>query len=257
MSNAPLSLIFTGTGGVRATPLFGCDCPACQRARSAPQYRRRPCGALIDCEGELTLLDAGLDRLAQRFQPGELRRILLTHYHMDHVHGLFPLRWGEGDALPVFSPPDPQGCDDLFKHPGLLDFHFLKQPFHAYSMGAMSVTPIPLNHSRMTWGYLIAWQAIRIAWLTDTKGLPENSYDFLRRQRITGLIVDCTWPPGPAKNHNNIHEAIALCRAIQPERAWLTHIDHALDEWLLSHSLPAGIAVAQDNQRLSFGLTSG
>ncbi len=41
---------------------------------------------------------------------------------MDHVQGLFPLRWGVGDKIPVYGPPDEQGCDDLFKHPGLLDF---------------------------------------------------------------------------------------------------------------------------------------
>ncbi|MEX0633936.1 hypothetical protein M8494_25840 [Serratia ureilytica] len=41
---------------------------------------------------------------------------------MDHVQGLFPLRWGCGNSILVYGPPDEQGCDDLFKHPGILGF---------------------------------------------------------------------------------------------------------------------------------------
>jgi phosphoribosyl 1,2-cyclic phosphate phosphodiesterase len=35
---------------------------------------------------------------------------LLTHYHLDHVQGLFPLRWGVGAPIPVYGPPDDAGC---------------------------------------------------------------------------------------------------------------------------------------------------
>ncbi|MEE3650577.1 MULTISPECIES: phosphonate metabolism protein PhnP [unclassified Brenneria] len=251
MTNSPrFSLTFTGTGGVHAAPLFGCQCPACQRARTMPKHLRRPCSALIDCEGELTLLDAGLDDLSQRFHPGQLQRILLTHYHMDHVHGLFPLRWGKGTPIPVYSPPDPVGCDDLFKHPGILDFQFLKHPFQAYPMGNMRVTPVPLNHSRITWGYVISWRHSKIAYLTDTRGLPANTYHFLSQQKITCLIIDCTYPPGEQRNHNDINQATELYYALRPGRMLLTHIDHTLDEWLITHRLPTGMAVAQDNQTL-------
>ncbi|MEC5341248.1 phosphonate metabolism protein PhnP [Brenneria populi] len=253
MSNSPtFSLTFTGTGGVHAAPLFGCQCPACRRARTAKKYRRGPCSALIACEGELTLLDAGLSDLSQRFQPDELRRILLTHYHMDHVHGLFPLRWGKGEAIQVFSPPDPMGCDDLYKHPGILDFRFLEQPFKAYRMGRMEVTPVELNHSRLTYGYLIAWRDIRVAYLTDTKGLPENTCHYLCGQKINCLIIDCTYPPGAGKNHNHINEVIELYRSLHPQRMLLTHIDHTLDEWLMLNKLPESIEVAQDNQVIYF-----
>ncbi len=94
-----MRLTFLGTGGAQQVPVFGCDCPSCRRAQQLPLYRRGPCSALIQCDGESTLLDAGQCHLEQRFRPGELQRILLTHYHMDHVQGLFPLRWGVGAAI--------------------------------------------------------------------------------------------------------------------------------------------------------------
>ncbi|MCX8957669.1 phosphonate metabolism protein PhnP [Erwinia psidii] len=250
---ATFTLTFTGTGGVRAAPLFGCQCPACQQAREQESCQRRPTGALIQCENERTLVDAGGDNLSQRYQPGELQRILLTHYHMDHVHGLFPLRWGVGDTLPVFSPPDPAGCDDLYKHPGMLDFRFLEQPFTVYQMGQMKVTPVPLTHSRPTWGYLFEWRGRKVAYLTDTSGLPADTLHFLQQQQAAVIIIDCTYPPGANHNHNDIDEVVRLYDALRPQQMLLTHIDHTLDAWLMMHPLPANITLAQDNQTISLG----
>src|SRR5476649_1793412 len=86
-------LTFLGTGGAQQVPVFGCQCVACQRARKNPAFRRQPCSAKLDYAGEVTLIDAGLPELAQQFTAGEIQRFWLTHYHMDHVQGLFPLRW--------------------------------------------------------------------------------------------------------------------------------------------------------------------
>lgn len=252
-SSAQFTLTFTGTGSVRAAPLFGCRCPACLKARKNKFCQRRPAGALIQCEGELTLLDAGANNLSQQFQPHQLQRILLTHYHMDHVQGLFPFRWGTGESIPVFSPPDPVGCDDLYKHPGMLDFKFLEQPFTVYKMGHMNVTPVPLSHSRLTWGYLLAWRGKKIAYLTDTKGLPPETLHFLHQHQLAYMIIDCTYPPGVNRNHNDINDVMELYHALHPRQMLLTHIDHTLDAWLITHPLPGDIALAQDNQTISLG----
>ncbi len=59
--------------------------------------------------------------------------MLLTHYHPDHVQGLFHLRWGCGESIPVYGPKDPQGCADLYRHPGVLDFQVPLKPFKPQS----------------------------------------------------------------------------------------------------------------------------
>ena len=99
-------------------PVFGCDCAACRRARLQENYRRRPCSAAVKFNDAVTLLDAGIPPDG-RLACGQLPAVLLTHYHMDHVQGLFPLRWGVGATIPVYGPPDEAGCNDLFKHPGI------------------------------------------------------------------------------------------------------------------------------------------
>ena len=109
-----LTITLTGTGSAQLVPVFGCDCAACRRARLQETYRRRPCSAVVKFNDAVTLLDAGIPHLMDDWAAGSFQQFLLTHYHMDHVQGLFPLRWGVGATIPVYGPPDEAGCDDLF-----------------------------------------------------------------------------------------------------------------------------------------------
>ena len=246
-----MKLTFLGTGGVQAAPLFGCDCSACLRARHEPWRRRTPCSALIQAGSETILLDGGQPLLEQRFRPGELSGILLTHYHMDHVQGLFSLRWGCGARIPVWGPPDEQGCDDLLKHPGLLDFRPALTPYVAWAFGELWVTPLLLQHSKLTHGYLFDWQGTRLAWLCDTCGLPAATAEFLSTLTIDHLVIDCNDAPrdGPG-NHNDVTQALAIARSLAARQTWLTHLSHDVDRWLLSHALPPAVSVARDHLQL-------
>lgn len=243
-----MQLTFLGTGDVRQVPVFGCQCPACLRAREDNRFRRRPCSALIQSEGEQILLDGGLMDLAERFQPGELSAILLTHYHVDHVQGLFHLRWGLGDPIPVFGPEDPDGCADLTRHPGILDFQSPWVPFIAVQVGTLKITPLPLQHSRPTLGYLFEKDNRQLAYLTDTVGLPPETLAFLRQFRTLELVIDASHPPQntPPRNHNDLNMVLAIQLQLQPKAVWLTHLSHEMDQWLLENDLPAGLQISRD-----------
>lgn len=247
-----MQFTFLGTGDVRQVPVFGCDCAACLRARQHSARRRTPTSALIRQGGETTLLDAGQCHLEEQFAPGELDRIFLTHFHMDHVQGLFALRWGMGAKIPVYSPPDEQGCDDLYRHPGLLAFQPFLRPFDPLPCGDLLFTPLPLIHSKITFGYLIEHQGVRLAYLTDTVGLPEETLSWLQQRRIDHLVLDCSYAPtdSPPRNHNDISLALALHQQLAPAQTWLTHIGHEMDNWLAANSLPPGVAAAYDGLTL-------
>lgn len=245
-----LTLTFTGTGGAQQVPAFGCHCRACERARADATRARGPCSAVLDCAGAVTLLDAGLPDLMTRFPAGSFRQILLTHYHMDHVQGLFPLRWGVGANIPVYGPPDEQGCDDLFKHPGLLDFRHTLTPFATFTLQNLRVTPLPLNHSRLTFGYLLETADSRLAWLCDTAGLPEPTLAFLRVHRPDIMVIDCAHAPRPQmpRNHGDLHTVMALNETLRVPRVLLTHIGHEFDVWMMDNALPPGVESARDGQ---------
>ncbi len=247
-----LTITLTGTGGAQLVPVFGCDCVACSRARQQPQRRRQPCCGVVQFNDAVTLLDAGLPDLMERFPAGQFQQFLLTHYHMDHVQGLFPLRWGVGAKIPVYGPPDEQGCDDLFKHPGLLDFSHTVEPFVVFDLQGLQVTPLPLNHSKLTFGYLLESAHSRVAWLSDTAGLPDKTLKFLLNNRPQVVIIDCSEPPceKTPKNHNDLHSVIALNEVMDCPRVVLTHIGHRFDVWMLNNALPAGFEAGFDGMRI-------
>lgn len=250
-----MRVTFLGTGGAGGVPRFGCTCPACRRAKADSQYIRRPCSALIEDGNHKILMDAGLMDLHERFEPGELCSIVLTHYHADHVQGLLHLRWGKGNSIPVYAPPDQEGFTDLFKHPGILDIRNLTA-FETLELGDFSLTPLPLNHSKLTFGYAIAHNnGARLAYLTDTIGLPKESDNFLRNWGAQTIAVDCTHPPADPsgetpQNHNDVSAALKMIQRSGAQQGWLTHLSHNTDCWLMDNpqALPPSVTPAKDGQ---------
>jgi len=247
-----MKLTLLGTGDVRQMPVWGCDCVACARAQADHRYRRRPCSALFEAAGQRWLLDGGLIDLAERFPPGSLSGILLTHYHVDHVQGLFHLRWGLNHRIPVFGPQDAGGCADLHKHPGILAFQPPLQPFQRFQLGEVQVTALPMIHSKPTLGYLFEYGGQRIAYLTDTVGLPDEVEALLAEQPVELLVIDCSRPPQPEppRNHNDLNLVLAIHQRLTPARTVLTHIGHELDGWLMENTLPEGIEIGWDGALL-------
>ncbi len=245
-----IKLSLLGTGDVRQVPVFGCRCKVCYRARVDVSARRRPCSALLETDQATLLLDGGLTDLAERFDQKPLDGILLTHYHVDHVQGLFHLRWGLGEQIPVYGPDDQDGCADLFKHPGILDFQRPLVPFERYNLYGVGITPIPLQHSKPTFGYLLDYQKVRIAYLTDTVGLPDESMKFLNQFWLDMMVIDCSHPPQdtPPRNHNDVNLALEIHGKLNPAKTVLTHLSHHMDLWLMDNAvmLPESVVVAND-----------
>ncbi|MCD5989631.1 phosphonate metabolism protein PhnP [Pseudomonas sp. CDFA 553] len=249
-----MRLTLLGTADARQVPVYGCQCPACLAAMADHRLRRLPCSALIECGDQRWLIDSGLTDLAERFPPRTLSGILQTHYHADHAQGLLHLRWGQGLIIPVHGPKDPEGLSDLYKHPGILDF---SQPFDAFEtreLGSLTVTALPLLHSKPTLGYLLQGEGRRVAYLTDTVGLPDATRDYLQRQPLDVLVLDCSMPPQPQapRNHNDLNLALEIIEQLQPGKAVLTHIGHTLDAWLMEHEdeLPEQVVVARDGMQV-------
>ncbi len=248
-----MQISILGSGSVYGAPVLGCNCSACTRARSLKQYIRAETSALLEEDGYKILIDAGIANLEGYFEGSNLETILLTHYHVDHVMGLFRLRWSKDRTISVIGPDDPEGCADLFKHSGVLDFGRKAEAFKPIELGPFLITPLPLLHSKLTYGYFIesVYDASgSIAYLTDTVGLPSEVSTFLQSKKVDLAIIDASEPPAeqPPRNHNDLSMALDIHDTINPRKSVLTHIGHELDVWFERNPsrLPNNVFVAAD-----------
>ena len=244
-----MQLTLLGTGNATGMPLYGCSCDYCAKALKDRSLQRGPCSAMLEVNGKRYLIDAGQVNLHERFPAGSIDGIFVTHFHPDHVQGLFHLRWGVNQSIPVYCPPDSEGCADLYKHSGILDF-LPQKKFQSFVVDDVQVTPLPLIHSKVTFGFLFENKNNRIAYLTDTKGLPPKTQHLLANQPLDLMVIDCSFIPGSEKRgHNNFDDVVSIVDAVQPKTTVLTHIGHDMDIWLNTHyqQLPTNVLVGRDN----------
>lgn len=248
-----MQLTLLGTGDAAGMPLYGCNCYRCELARLDLNKCRGAASALLEVDGRRYLIDAGNMAIAKQFPPGTLDGILLTHFHPDHVQGLFHLRWGIGQNIPIYCPPDKHGCADLLKHPGILAYQMLDE-YQPFKLGNLKVTPLPLLHSKPTFGYLFNDTKHCIAYLTDTRNLPARTEFTLRTTKLDLMVIDTTEPPGVNnRNHNSLDLSLSLHDRLGAKQTLLTHIGHDLDIWLSENPdcLPEGVKAGYDDYTIS------
>ena len=111
------------------------------------------------------------------------------------------------------------------------------------------MTPVLLNHGVITYGYCVAYEGCRVAYLNDTCGLPPQTEEFIANWRPDTLVIDCNQPPErPRPNHNTPHQAFEIFRRSGAGSAYLTHISCDASAWLEENptQLPPGVEVAYD-----------
>ena len=92
----------------------------------------------------------------------------------------------------------------------------------------------------------------RVAWLSDTAGLPEKTLKFLRNNQPQVMVIDCSHPPreDAPRNHCDLNTVLALNEVIRSPRVILTHISHQFDAWLMENALPSGFEAGFDGMEI-------
>ena len=253
-------LVFLGTGTSVGVPVIGCHCPVCESRD--PCNQRTRCGLVIGLPGGTLLVDTPPDLRTQllRERVDLVHAVLYTHEHVDHVYGLDDLRimpFAIGGPVPLYCEEDVErrirkSFDYAFDpqprstHAGAtpqLEFHRIGlEPFEL--LGAR-IVPIRLRHGKFS---VLGFRFGNVAYCTDTNGIPESSWPLLADLDV--LILDAL-RPRPHPTHFSLEEAIAVARRVGARRTFFTHMTHDLDHSTTNASLPPGMALAYDGQRIA------
>ncbi len=139
-------------------------------------YRRQPCSGVVKFNEAITLIEPGgtISPIAGR--PDRSSSFCYALPYGSRA-GAVSAALGRGRPIPVYGPPDEQGCDDLFKHPACLisatRWNRLWCLICRGSGHAPAAQPLKTD-LRLSAGNAHS----RVAWLSDTAGLPEKTLNF-------------------------------------------------------------------------------
>lgn len=242
--------------------MVGCGCPTCTSAD--PRNNRTRCALVLGLpEGNL-LIDTPPDLRSQllREHLGFIHAVAFTHAHADHLFGLDDVRlfpYYIGHRLPIYCEAvveerirksfdyifDPANADFPAGAIPQLTFHQIERD--PFTVLGVRIIPIRLKHGRLA---ILGFRFGKIAYCTDTNGIPEESWPLL--EGLDVLILDAL-RRRPHPTHFSLDEALAVAERVGAKRTFFTHVSHDLEHAATNASLPAGIELAYDGLKLPLG----
>jgi len=130
-------------------------------------------------------------------------------------------------------------------YPGVpkLDFHLLENK--SFFINGTRILPIRASHFKLP---VFAFRIKNFTYITDVNFISQQERDKIKGTKI--LVINALRKEKHI-SHFNLNEALRLIKYIRPERAYLTHISHAMgfyDE--VSKELPENVFLAFDGLRI-------
>lgn len=247
-----MKLTILGSGTSQGIPVIACDCPVCHSTDIHDKRLRS--SAMLEIHGKVLIIDAGPDFRYQmlRSKVKDIRAVLLTHAHKDHIGGLDDVRafnWIKQGAVDVYGNKktregvykDFSYAFAEFRYPGVpeINYHVLDgKPFY---IDDILITPIPVLHYKMP---VLGFRIENFAYITDAKTIPESSMALL--EGVEFLVINALCK-GKHLSHFTLSEALAVIERLHPKQAYLTHIGHLMGlASEISKELPPNVQLAYD-----------
>ncbi|WNQ11208.1 MBL fold metallo-hydrolase [Paenibacillus aurantius] len=253
-------LTFWGTGDSMGVPRVYCECGVCREARTSGRNRRlRSSVELTTGDGPL-LIDCGPDWKAQmeRFGRREMKRVLMTHAHFDHMAGLpewaDSCRWTKNTGR-LFGPEEVLATVRE-RYPWLessLTFHEADQ---GLSFGGWTIEPFKVPHGKngFSYAYRFAKNGYRWVYCPDSINLSEEAKAFF--SGVDLLVLGTSFYkeefPYHTRSVYDMIEGQELVRELGAGQAVFTHMSHDVDLGR-TYLLPPNIRLAETGLSLELG----
>ena len=252
-----MNITLLGTGTSQGVPLIACNCAVCRS--EDPRDKRLRSSVLIETAGKNIVIDAGPDFRQQMltYQVEQLRAILITHEHVDHIFGLDDIRsynWVQKQPMEIFGEKRVEIAIkrifnyvfDKFQYPGIPQMNLTRIDNAPFLIDEINVIPIRgFHHKLPVYGFRIG----DFAYLTDM-----NFVEPVEKEKLKGLkvLVVNALRKEEHISHYNLEQAVELIDELEPGEAYLTHLSHQMGlHKEVSAELPSGIYLAYDGLKLT------
>jgi len=246
-----------GCGTSSGVPRIGNDWGACDPAE--PRNRRLRSSILVDSGEESLLVDCGPDLREQlnAANRGRVDRVIITHDHADHCHGIDDLRQVSqaiGRPLPFHARADVlDGLAARFRYafagninyPAMLKRHALRDYL---MLGEARLTFVDQPHGAISsLGIRIDEDGKSLVYAIDFHALTPDMAAMYDRADV--WISDCL-RVRPHPSHAHLDAVLGWARDLNVGQLLLTHLDNSMDYATLRASLPDWAAPAHDGQEI-------
>ena len=246
-----------GCGTSTGVPRLGSGWGACDPAD--PRNRRLRSSILVESDAETLLVDCGPDLREQLLaaEVGSVDKVIVTHDHADHCHGiddLRPIAQARGAPVPLLARHDVLArLQDRFRYI-FIDTRFYRAVAEAIpiegelAMGEARLRFADQPHGGITsLGIRVDEARASAAYAIDFHEMTAEMFDMYRGVDL--LIADCL-RRAPHPTHAHLDAVIGWARDLKVGQLLLTHLDNSMDYKDLSAELPDWAAPAHDNQQV-------
>mgnify|MGYP001387421809 CR=1 FL=1 len=229
-----MKLTFLGTGTSQGVPVIACDCGVClssdirdKRLRSSVMITINNLNYLIDCGP-----DFRQQMLREKIQ--DIRAILFTHEHKDHIAGMDDVRafnfkyqkdmdvYCDMNVQKALLREFPYVFSDN-KYPGVpeVNIHQINSN-KSFNIDGNLFTPIEVMHYKLP---VLGFRVNDLTYITDAKTISRKEIEKIKGTRV--LVVNAL-RISEHISHFNLKEALSFINEVKPEVAYLTHVSHLM-----------------------------
>ena len=252
-----MKLRILGCGTSTGVPRLGSGWGACDPTE--PRNRRLRSSILIESADETLLVDCGPDLREQFLAAGldSVDRVIITHDHADHCHGiddLRPMAQARGQPVPLLARADVLSrLQERFRYV-FMDTRFYRAVAEAVpvdgdvTLGSAGLRFVDQPHGGITsLGIRIDEAGRSAAYAIDFHDMTAEMSDMYRGVDL--WIADCLRRK-PHPTHAHLDAVIAWARDLKVGQLLLTHLDNSMDFKTLVAELPDWTAPAFDGQEV-------